>query len=73
MDSGARVPVAGAGPSVFRAPDMEQALSKRLARESVANAQIAAARLNTDLPASAGHRAHLVTVLAKRAVAAALQ
>jgi carbon-monoxide dehydrogenase medium subunit len=70
--NGARVAVTGAGPSVFRVPDMEQALSKRFAPESVANIQIAAAPLNTDLHASAEYRAHLVTVLAKRAVEQAL-
>jgi carbon-monoxide dehydrogenase medium subunit len=73
LASGARVAVTGAGPSVFRVPDMEQALSQRFAPESVANVQIAAEPLNTDLHASAEYRAHLVTVLAKRAVAAALQ
>ena len=57
---------------MFRVPDMEQALSKRFAPESVANVQIAAAPLNTDLHASAEYRAHLVTVLARRAVEQAL-
>lgn len=69
--SGVRVAITGAGPCVFRVPDMEHALAKRFAPESVANIQIAAAPLNTDLHASAEYRAHLVTVLAKRAVAAA--
>jgi carbon-monoxide dehydrogenase medium subunit len=70
--NGVRVAVTGAGPSVFRVPDMEQALSKRFAPESVADIEIAAAPLNTDLHASAEYRAHLVTVIAKRAVEQAL-
>jgi carbon-monoxide dehydrogenase medium subunit len=37
----------------------------------VASIAVAADELNTDLHASAEYRAHLVTVMAKRAVAAA--
>ena len=70
--AGTRVAVTGAGPSVFRVPDMEQALSKRFAADAVANVRIAAGPLNSDLHASAEYRAHLVTVLARRAVEQAL-
>jgi carbon-monoxide dehydrogenase medium subunit len=69
---GVRVAVTGAGPSVFRVPDMEQALSVRFAPEAVANVHISPQPLNTDLHASAEYRAHLVTVMAKRAVEQAL-
>jgi carbon-monoxide dehydrogenase medium subunit len=70
--SGVRVAVTGAGPSVFRVPDMEQALSARFAPDAVSGVRISPEPLNTDLHASAEYRAHLVTVLAKRAVEQAL-
>jgi len=69
---GPRVAVTGAGPSVFRVPDMEKALGSKFAPESVANIKIPDKGLNSDIHASAEYRAHLVTVMAKRAVAAAL-
>jgi carbon-monoxide dehydrogenase medium subunit len=70
---GARVAVTGAGPVVFRQKDMEKALSAKFAPESVAGVKQSASGLNTDLHASAEYRAHLVTVMAKRAVEAALK
>src|SRR5712672_4651427 len=68
----ARVAVTGAGPSVFRQPDMEKALSAKFAPESVANIKVKADGLNNDLHATPEYRAHLVTVMARRAVEAAL-
>lgn len=70
---GVRVAVTGAGPGVFRQKDMEKALSARFAPESAAGVKQSAGGLNTDLHASAEYRAHLVTVMAKRAVEAALK
>lgn len=70
--SGVRVAVTGAGPGVFRVPEMEKALAAKFAPESVANIKVAADGLNSDIHAQADYRAHLVTVMAKRAVAAAL-
>lgn len=70
---GVRVAVTGAGPCVFRQKDMEKALSAKFAPESVAGVKQSAGGLNTDLHASADYRAHLVTVMAKRAVEAALK
>jgi len=69
---GVRVAVTGAGASVFRVPAMEQALARAFAPESVAGITIADADLNSDRFGSAVYRAHLVTVLARRAVALAL-
>jgi carbon-monoxide dehydrogenase medium subunit len=69
---GPRVAVTGAGPGVFREAAMEKALAGKFAPESVANIAVKASGLNTDIHASAEYRAHLVTVMAKRAVAAAL-
>jgi aerobic carbon-monoxide dehydrogenase medium subunit len=66
--SGVRVAVTGAGPKVFRVPEMEKALAAKWAPESVASIKIPAAGLNSDIHAQADYRAHLVTVMAKRAV-----
>ena len=70
---GVRVAVTGAGPVVFRVPEMEKALGAKFAPESVANVKVKADGLNSDLHASAEYRAHLVTVMAKRAVEAAMK
>jgi carbon-monoxide dehydrogenase medium subunit len=70
--SGVRVAVTGAGPRVFRVAEMEKALGSKFAPESVANVKVQDKGLNSDIHASAEYRAHLVTVMAKRAVAAAL-
>jgi len=71
--SGTRVAVTGAGPSVFRQKDMEKALSAKFDPSSVASIKQKADGLNSDLHASADYRAHLVTVMAKRAVEAAVK
>jgi aerobic carbon-monoxide dehydrogenase medium subunit len=69
----ARVGVTGAGPSAFRQAEMEKALSAKFAPESVASIKVKADGLNNDLHASPEYRAHLITVMAKRAVEAALK
>ena len=61
----------GAGPCVFRITEMEAALSANFSAEAVAGISISDEALNADIHASAEYRAHLVTVMAKRAVAAA--
>jgi carbon-monoxide dehydrogenase medium subunit len=68
---GARVAVTGAGPVVFRQTEMEAALSKNWSPDAVANIKQSQDGLNTDIHASAEYRAHLVTAMVKRAVAAA--
>jgi carbon-monoxide dehydrogenase medium subunit len=68
---GVRVAITGAGPCVFRVPEMEQALHSNWSPDAVANVKVPADELNTDLHASADYRAHLCTVMAKRAVQAA--
>jgi aerobic carbon-monoxide dehydrogenase medium subunit len=70
---GVRVAVTGAAPSVFRVPEMEKALGSKFAPESVASIKVSADKLNSDLHAKADYRAHLVTVMARRAVEAALK
>lgn len=69
---GVRVAVTGAGSCVFRVPEMEQALSANFAPDAVASIKVPADDLNSDIHGSAEYRAHLVTVMAKRAVAAAI-
>jgi len=69
--AGARVAVTGAGPGVFRQKDMEAALSKNWSPDAVANIKQNADGLNSDIHGSNEYRAHLVTVMAKRAVAQA--
>src|SRR5690349_8437465 len=68
-----RVGVTGAGPSAFRQAEMEKALSAKFAPESVANIKVKPDGLNNDLHASPEYRAHLITVMAKRAVEQALK
>ncbi|HEX6319187.1 MAG TPA: xanthine dehydrogenase family protein subunit M [Burkholderiales bacterium] len=68
-----RVGITGAGPSAFRQTEMEKALAAKFAPESVANIKVKADGLNNDLHASPEYRAHLITVMAKRAVEAALK
>ena len=67
-----RVGVTGAGACAFRQSDMEKALTAKFAPESVANIKVKADGLNNDLHASPEYRAHLITVMAKRAVEQAL-
>jgi aerobic carbon-monoxide dehydrogenase medium subunit len=67
-DGSVRVAVTGAGPAVFRLPDMEQALAKSFKPSSLDGLAVKPKGLNSDLHASASYRAHLITIMAKRAV-----
>jgi len=67
-DGSARVAVTGAGAGVFRVPAMEAALSKDFSAASLNGISVPAKDLNSDLHASAEYRAHLISVMAKRAV-----
>jgi carbon-monoxide dehydrogenase medium subunit len=68
----ARVAVTGAGPGVFRQAEMEAALSKKFKADALLDGIAVKPRgLNSDMHASAAYRAHLISVMAKRAVAAA--
>jgi aerobic carbon-monoxide dehydrogenase medium subunit len=67
-----RVAVTGAGSKVFRVPAMEKALSAKLAPEALDGIAVPSDDLLSDGQASAEYRAHLVGVMARRAVAAAL-
>jgi aerobic carbon-monoxide dehydrogenase medium subunit len=65
-----RVAVTGAGPVVFRVPEMEAALAKSFAPDAIKDIAIKDDGLNSDIHASAEYRAHLVNVMARRAVQA---
>jgi carbon-monoxide dehydrogenase medium subunit len=68
--AGVRVAVTGAGPCVFRVPDMEQALAKSFTVDAIKDVKVPASNLNSDIHASSEYRAHLINVMARRAVAA---
>ena len=68
---GVRVAINGAGPCVFRQSAMEAALSANWSADAVAAVRQDADGLNSDIHGSAEYRAHLVSVMAKRAVLAA--
>lgn len=70
--AGVRVAVTGAASHVFRVAALERALSADFSPAAARAVTLAADGLNTDLQASAQYRAHLIPVLASRAVAAAL-
>ncbi|MGE8491207.1 MAG: carbon monoxide dehydrogenase, partial [Paraburkholderia nemoris] len=66
--SGVRVAVTGAASSVFRLPELESALTANFTPEAARAVTVSDANLNTDMHASAEYRAHLIPVLAGRAV-----
>jgi carbon-monoxide dehydrogenase medium subunit len=67
----ARVAVTGAGPGVFRQAEMEAALSKSFKADALAGIAVKPRGLNSDIHGSAAYRAHLISVMARRALAAA--
>jgi aerobic carbon-monoxide dehydrogenase medium subunit len=70
--AGVRVTVTGAGENgVFRWAAAEAALGAKFNPKSVEGLMVAAKGLNSDIHASADYRAHLIGVMAKRAVGAA--
>ncbi len=66
-----RVAITGARDCVFRVTEMEQALAADFSADAVADISIAEDDLLSDIHCGADYRAHLVTVMAKRAAAAA--
>lgn len=67
-----RIAVTGAGEEgVFRAKDMEAALGKKFAAASLDGVKVPAQGIMSDIHADAAYRAHLIGVMARRAVAAA--
>jgi carbon-monoxide dehydrogenase medium subunit len=70
---GVRVAVTGAGPGVFRHKEMEAALAKTFSPKAIEGIRVDPSDMNSDIHGSAEYRAHLVSVMAKRAVAAAMK
>ncbi|MGE0626388.1 MAG: xanthine dehydrogenase family protein subunit M [Hyphomicrobiaceae bacterium] len=69
--NGVRVAITGAGDNgVFRVKAMEDALSKSFDAKAIEGIKVPADTMLSDIHASAEYRAHLVTVMAKRAVTA---
>src|SRR5216683_728964 len=68
-----RVAITGAGPVVFRSGDIEDALAGNFSPEALARISIAPSGLNSDIHADSEYRAHLVVVMARRAVGQALR
>jgi aerobic carbon-monoxide dehydrogenase medium subunit len=70
--NGVRVAVTGAGEAgVFRAAALEAALAANFTAGALNGVTVPTAGLNSDLHADPAYRAHLIVVLARRAVAAA--
>ncbi|MDE2049627.1 MAG: xanthine dehydrogenase family protein subunit M [Gammaproteobacteria bacterium] len=67
--AGVRVAVTGAGPCAFRVKVLEDALARRYAPQACEGISLPSGDLNTDIHASAEYRAHLIPVLAQRALA----
>ncbi len=67
-----RVSVTGAKACVFRVPEMEAALAANFSAEALEGMAPSADGLNEDLHADKDYRAHLVGVMARRAVRSAL-
>ena len=70
FDGGMRVGVTGAGPCAFRPRTLEEVLNASLSPAALDGVEVPDTGFNNDLHASAEYRAHLVRVMAKRAVAA---
>lgn len=71
IGGGVRVAVTGAGACVFRWTEAERALAADFSPAALDGLTVDASDLNSDLHASAEYRAHLVRVMAQRAVAGA--
>lgn len=67
-----RVAVTGAGSCVFRLGDAEARLAKNFTPDALDGLVVSQDNLNSDIHASAEYRAHVIVVMAKRAVAQAV-
>jgi len=68
MKKEVRVAITGAASCVFRSKELESALSSNFSSSAVDNVNILAKGLNSDIHASANYRAHIIKVMAKKAV-----
>jgi carbon-monoxide dehydrogenase medium subunit len=69
--NGVRVAVTGAAACAFRSNELETALTRNFTPAAAKAVRLSASGLNGDLHASPEYRAHLIPVIASRAVAAA--
>ena len=68
--AGVRVAVTGSGSDgVFRATALEDILKKDFSSKAIANVSVSSEGLSSDIHADADYRAHLIGVMARRAVA----
>jgi aerobic carbon-monoxide dehydrogenase medium subunit len=63
-----RVSVTGASSSVFRSKKIESSLSSNFSPSSIDSVNISSNDLNSDIHASAEYRAHMIKVMAKKAI-----
>ena len=63
-----RVAITGAGSCVFRSKELEAALSNNFSSSAIESVNISSKGLNSDIHASAEYRAHIIKVMAKKAV-----
>ena len=63
-----RVAITGAGSCVFRSKDLESALSSNFSASAIESVNVSSKGLNSDIHASAEYRAHIIKVMAKKAV-----
>jgi len=63
-----RVAVTGAASFVFRSKDLESALTSNFSPSAIDNVTISSKGLNSDIHASADYRAHMIRVMARKAV-----
>ena len=68
-DGQVRVAITGAGPSVFRASELESRLVESFSVDAIENVTLENELMNDDMHASSAYRASLCVVMAKRAVA----
>ena len=63
-----RVAITGAASCVFRSKELENALLSNFSNSAIDNTNISSKGLNSDIHASAEYRAHIIKVMAKKAV-----
>ena len=63
-----RVAITGAASCVYRSKELENALSSNFSDSAIDKAKISSKGLNSDIHASAEYRAHIIKVMAKKAV-----
>ncbi len=63
-----RAAITGAGNYVFRSNELEKALSANFSTSAIDKVNISSKELNSDIHASAEYRAHIIKVMAKKAL-----